>query len=59
MMKRLMKVDILPSLRDSYESCVEYVKWKLTKIKIKGSNRSPDLLENIHTDAWGPCIMLL
>lgn len=44
---------ILPPRPESSESCIECVKVVLTKIKMNGSNRSPKLLEVIHTDICG------
>ncbi|CAL8120945.1 unnamed protein product [Prunus armeniaca] len=53
--QRLVKEQILPSVDfsdlDVYVNCI---KGKLTKARKKGSNRSGQLLEIIHTDICGP-----
>lgn len=50
-----MKDDALPYLDfNDFETCVYCVRGKFTKTKRKGSTRSKDLLEIIHTDISGP-----
>ena len=51
--ERLMKDDALPNLDfNDFETCVDCVRGKFTKTKRKGSTRSKDLLEIIHTDIY-------
>ncbi|KAK8936095.1 hypothetical protein KSP39_PZI012974 [Platanthera zijinensis] len=53
--ERLIKENILPTLDFSdLETCLDYCRGKMTKIKKKGSTRSSSLLEVIHTDISGP-----
>ena len=53
--ERLIKDNILPTLDFSdLETCIDCCRGKLTKIKKKGSTRSSNLLEVIHTDISGP-----
>lgn len=53
MMNTLVQANILPSLPDNYGSYVECIREKLTKTKRRGSNRSSNLLETIHTNICG------
>ncbi|XP_071713950.1 uncharacterized protein [Rutidosis leptorrhynchoides] len=56
-MQRLTKEGILPTLDFSnYNQCIECVKGKFVKTNKKGSTRSKELLEIIHTDICGPFI---
>lgn len=51
----LVKDGILPNLDFSdLDSCVDCIKGKLTNSRKKGSTRSTELLELIHTDICGP-----
>lgn len=53
--QRLIKEGILHNLDFSdYSQCVECIKGKFVKTNKKGSTRSKDLLEIIHTDICGP-----
>jgi len=52
---RLIKDEVLPSLDyKDLEQCVDCIRGKLAKTNRKGSTRSRDLLEIIHTDICGP-----
>lgn len=52
---RLIKDDILPPLDSSdFEECVDCIRGKFTRKNRKGSTRSRELLEIIHTDICGP-----
>ena len=54
-MKCLFKDEILTSLDFSnFNSCVECMKGKYTKVKKKGALSVIDLLECFHIDIWGP-----
>ena len=54
-MTRLVKDEVLPNLDFSdFEKCIECIKGKTTKGNKKGSTRSTELLELIHTDICGP-----
>ncbi|XP_075099082.1 uncharacterized protein LOC142175970 [Nicotiana tabacum] len=53
--ERLVKENILHVLDPKdFETCVDYVKGKMTKIKRNGSTRSSGLLEIIHTNISEP-----
>ena len=52
--KRLIKTNILPALKNDLETCVDCCRGKMTKIRKKTAVRSSDLLEVIHTDISGP-----
>ena len=53
--ERLIRNNILPTLDFSdLETCIDYCRGKLTKIKKRESTRSSDLLEIIHIDINGP-----
>ncbi|XP_075111787.1 uncharacterized protein LOC142181966 [Nicotiana tabacum] len=55
--ERLVKENILPVLDPKdFETCVDCVKGKMTKVKRKGSTRSSELLEIIHTDISRPYV---
>lgn len=52
--ERLIRDDILPSLTFiGLGTCVDCMRGKFTKTNKKGSTRSSDLLEIIHTDISG------
>ncbi|XP_070025472.1 uncharacterized protein [Nicotiana sylvestris] len=54
------KENILPVLDPKdFETCVDCVKGKMTKVKRKGSTRSSELLEIIHTDINGTYVPTL
>ena len=52
--ERLIKINILPALKNDLEKCVDCCRGKMTKIRKKTTVRSSDLLEVIHTDVSGP-----
>ena len=53
--QRLVKNNILPSLDfGDMGTCVDCIRGKFAKSKKKGSTRSSELLEIIHTDISGP-----
>ena len=52
--ERLIKTNILPAFKNDLETCVDYCRCKMTKIRKKTTVRSSDLLEVIHTDISGP-----
>lgn len=52
---RLIKDELLPPLDISnFDECVDCIRGKFTRKNRKGSNRSRELLEIIHTDICGP-----
>ena len=52
--ERLIKTNILPTLKNDLEICVDCCRGKMTKIRKKTAVRSSDLLDVIHTDISGP-----
>ena len=52
--ERLIKINILPALKNDLETCIDCCRGKMTKIRKKTAVRSSDLLEVIHTDISGP-----
>ena len=51
--ERLIKTNVLPTLKNDLETCVDYCRGKMTKIRKKTAVRSSNLLEVIHSDVSG------
>jgi len=60
MMERLMKNEILPDLDFmDLNICMDCIKGKQRKHTKKGATRSTQLLEIMHTDIYGPLMLIL